>query len=69
MICLTRAWGVQCLLFEGSLSSPGTTDDETYDTSLAYLAAGFRTHTPAHIKTAVRLLEGLDNRLEPATGR
>lgn len=60
---------LQVQLFEGNLGSPQTSDEETYDAALAHIAHGLRTFTPASVRTAGQLMESLDNKREPATGR
>lgn len=57
---------MQTQLFDGMLPA---SDDEVYIAALANLASGLRTATPANIKTAIKLLHGIGNKTEPATGR
>lgn len=60
-------WQVQ--VYNSPLAGKAGSDEEQYHVALALLTTAFCTYQPAHIETAMKLLEELDQKLEPATGR
>ena len=47
---------MQIELYEAHPSDISTPDEDLYDTAIAYIAEGFTSHKPQHIRTAHKLL-------------
>ena len=54
---------LQIELYEGAGDGTSFSSEDQYDTALAYLAEGYCTRRPQHVRTAHRLLQALHNKL------
>ena len=56
-------------VYQSPSASKAGSEEEQYNVALAFLTSGFSSCLPDRIETALTLLEELDNKLEPTTGR
>ena len=58
---------LQIVLYEGAGEHVKLSSEDQYDTALAYLAEGYCSRRPQHVRTAHRLLAPLQNKTETGT--
>ncbi|KAL3131065.1 hypothetical protein ABBQ38_000380 [Trebouxia sp. C0009 RCD-2024] len=58
----------QIVLFEGAGEGVRLSSEDQYDTALAYLAEGYCSRRPQHVRTAHKLLAPLHNRMQTGAG-
>lgn len=61
------AYLLQIVLYEGAGEGIKLSSEDQYDTALAYLAEGYCSRRPQHVRTAHRLLAPLHNKTEAGT--
>ena len=59
---------LQIVLYEGAGEQVKLSNEDQYDTALAYLAEGYCSRRPQHVRTAHRLLAHLQNNTEAGGG-
>ena len=64
----TYSGTLQIVLFEGAGEGVRLSSEDQYDTALAYLAEGYCSRRPQHVRTAHKLLAPLHNKMETGTG-
>lgn len=63
----TNAYVLQIVLYEGAGEGIKLSSEDQYDTALAYLAEGYCSRRPQHVRAAHRLLAPLHNKTEAGT--
>ena len=66
MAFLSHALQIQ--LFEGAAKGIAVSWEDQYDTAIAYLAEGFCSRRPQHVRTALKLLGSVKSQTELGTG-
>ena len=59
---------LQIVLYEGAGEHVKLSGEDQYDTALAYLAEGYCSRRPQHVRTAHRLLAPLQNKTQAGAG-
>lgn len=58
----------QIVLFEGAGEGVRLSSEDQYDTALAYLAEGYCSRRPQHVRTAHKLLAPLHKKMQTGAG-
>ena len=69
-LCVTASllYALQIQLFEGAGKGTAVPWEDQYDTALAYLAEGFTSRRPQHVRTALKLLGSVTTQTELGPG-
>lgn len=59
---------LQIELFEGAGKDTAVSWEDQYETAIAYLAEGFSSRRPQHVRTTLKLLESVKTQTELGTG-
>ena len=60
---------VQVQICQSPTTSQDIGDEERFGNAMAFLCTGFSSRNPSQVETALHILQGLGEKVEPATGR